>query len=84
MISFYYHTLKLLFYNMDFHLFIDTLANFIATSYKTFYYTNDSLLPITHTNHDSVKCKDFDIDTADFTLNKIFITHYKLAKITPK
>ena len=84
MISFYYHTLKLLFYNMDFYLFIDTLANFIATSYKTFYYTNDSLLPITHTNHDSVKCKDFDIDTADFTLNKIFITDYKLAKITTK
>ena len=28
--------------------------------------------------------KDFDIDSADFTFNNIFITHYKLAKITPK
>ena len=84
MTPFYYHTLKLLFYNMDFHLFIDTLADFIASSYKKFSYTNESLLPVTHTNYDSVKCKDFDIDTADFTLNKHFITDYKLAKITPK
>ena len=56
----------------------------LSTSYHTYCNTNDMLLPVTHTNHDPVKCKDFDIENADFTDHVVFIPRTQLAKITPK
>lgn len=59
---------------------IDTLA----TSYQTYCRSNDMLLPVTHPNHDPVRCKDFDIECADLTDHVVFIPHKRPAKITPK
>ena len=62
---------------------VDIIDN-LATSYQTYCNTNDMLLPVTHTNHDPVKCIDFDIESADFTDHIVFIPRHRLAKITPK
>ena len=81
--------------NMDFNLNLAQLASAVsgrivdiidnlATSYQTYYSTSDMLLPVTHTNHDPVRCKDFDIESADFTNHVVFIPRQRLAKITPK
>ena len=62
---------------------VDIIDN-LATSYQTYCRSSDMLLPVTHTNHDPVRCKDFDIESADFTHQVVFIPHKRLAKITPK
>ena len=62
---------------------VDIIDN-LATSYQTYCLSSDMLLPVTHTNHDPVRCKDFDIESADFTDHVAFIPRQRLAKITPK